>query len=184
MSDDIIQRAMRFASLCHGALNQRRKYTGDPYITHPAAVAAIVSAVPHTDEMIAAAWLHDVVEDTPATIDDVREVAGEGVAMLVEMVTDVSRPADGNRETRKLLDREHIARASPAAKTIKLADLIDNAGSIVAHDEKFARVYIREKALLLDVLVDGDPALHARASRIVREATARLERSLSNGNPG
>ena len=152
---------------CKAHVAQKRKYTGEPYIAHPSAVVALVQSVPHTPEMIAAAWLHDTVEDTDTTLDDVRRAFGDAVADLVEMLTDVSRPEDGNRAARKALDREHIAKASPQAKTIKLADLIDNSRSIMAHDPTFARVYLAEKRLLLDVLTEGDPALYAMARRIV-----------------
>jgi len=60
-----------------------------------------------------AAWLHDTVEDTPCTLDDVRNMCGEEVAVLVEMLTDTSKPEDGNRAARKAIDREHTAKASP-----------------------------------------------------------------------
>ncbi len=85
------------------------------------------------------------------------------MAFLVLEVTDVSRPEDGNREARKAIDREHLARSSPEGATIKLADLIDNTKSIVAHDKGFARVYLPEMEKLLEVLRHGDPALWQRA---------------------
>lgn len=50
------QRAREFAEAAHARIDQRRKYTGEPYIAHPAAVVELVRSVPHTDEMIAAAW--------------------------------------------------------------------------------------------------------------------------------
>jgi (p)ppGpp synthase/HD superfamily hydrolase len=167
---DIEQRAAAFAAWQHNAINQRRKYTGEPYINHPAAVAEIVRSVPHTEEMLAAAWLHDTVEDTGATIIDIQVEFGLEVASLVEQITDVSCPSDGNRKTRKALDRDHIAKASPQAKTIKLADLIDNSASIVAHDPEFAKVYLEEKAALLEVLREGDPGLWKCANAIVQNA--------------
>jgi (p)ppGpp synthase/HD superfamily hydrolase len=61
--------------------------------------------------MIAAAWLHDVVEDTPVTLEDLHSEFGEGIAELVEALTDISRPEDGNRRKRKAIDREHLAHA-------------------------------------------------------------------------
>jgi hypothetical protein len=79
------------------------------------------------------------------------------------MLTDVSRPEDGNRAARKAIDLAHTAKASPAAKTIKLADLIDNTRSIVERDPDFAKVYLQEKARLLEVLQEGDPTLMAMA---------------------
>lgn len=170
----IERRAMEFATHYHGIIDHRRKYTGEPYIVHPAAVAKIVKTVSHTPEMVAAAWLHDVVEDTPATIEEVRGTFGAEVAGLVEMLTDVSRPEDGNRSKRKAIDLAHIAHATPSAKTIKLADLIDNTRSIVAHDAGFACVYLVEKARLLKVLRDGDPALWFMADSILAEACGKL----------
>ncbi|MBS3951791.1 MAG: bifunctional (p)ppGpp synthetase/guanosine-3',5'-bis(diphosphate) 3'-pyrophosphohydrolase [Methylomicrobium sp.] len=127
------QTAIDFATSYHASIDHRRKYTGEPYIAHLVAVAELLRSVPHTETeaMICAAWLHNVVEDTPATLDDVERVFGGDVTALVEMLADVSKLTDGNRAKRKNMDREHIAKASPQAKTIKLADLIDNMRSIV-----------------------------------------------------
>lgn len=155
------QRAKKFARLAHR--NQVRKYTGEPYITHPEAVVGLVRSVPHTEEMICAAWLHDTVEDTAATIEEVGEVFGWRVAALVEQLTDVSKLSDGNRGVRKAIDREHTAKACADAQTIKLADLIHNTISIVEFGKDFAPIYLKEKRLLLDVLVDGSPLLLERA---------------------
>lgn len=165
--DDLIAAAHAFAAEAHGAINHRRKYTGEPYITHPTEVAGIVASRPHTPEMIAAAYLHDTVEDTPTTIDQIRQQFGPVVAKLVDDLTDVSKLGDGNRAKRKELDRAHTAAASNQAKTIKLADLISNSRSILQHDPNFAQVYMAEKRALLDALVGGDPLLMSIAQRIV-----------------
>ena len=159
------QRAREFATKAHEG--QHRKYTGEPYIAHPEAVAELVRTVPHSDHMLAAAWLHDTVEDTDTMLLEILEVFGSDVAVLVEGLTDISRPSDGNRAVRKAIDREHTSRAVWAAKTIKLADLIDNSRSITAHDPQFAKVYMKEKALLLDVLTEGDQKLLGIARGIV-----------------
>jgi (p)ppGpp synthase/HD superfamily hydrolase len=160
---DLEQRALAFAKAAHESIDQRRKYTSEPYIVHPMAVAELVRSVPHTPEMIAAAYLHDVVEDTPITIGQVRAEFGPVVGDLVEWLTDVSKPSDGNRRVRKELDRQHLAKAPPDAKTIKLADLIDNALTIRERDRSFWKVYKREKMALLEVLKEGDPTLWAKA---------------------
>jgi len=157
MLDDVL----KFATKAHG--DQKRKYTGDPYIVHPIAVANIVKTVPHTDEMIAAALLHDVVEDTPVTLQEIKDTFGSKVAELVDWLTDVSKPEDGNRKTRKAIDRDRLAKAPADAQTIKLADLINNTESIVANDPSFAKVYLLEKKDLLKVLTKGDKTLYNKA---------------------
>jgi len=153
---------------------QVRKYSGEPYWTHPAAVAALVSTVTADAEIIAAAYLHDVVEDTSVSLEEIREAFGDRVASLVENLTDVSKPEHGNRAARKFIDRMHTKNAHPDAKTIKLADLIDNAKSIQLHDEAFAAVYMAEKRALLTVLGDGDAMLFAQAYAIVEGYYAGL----------
>ncbi len=165
MSVEKILEAVIFAQEAHRG--QVRKYTGEPYITHPIAVSEIVDTVSSDEEMIVAAILHDTVEDTDTTLDDIRDVFGLRVSLLVDDLTDVSQPGDGNRAIRKKKDLEHTAKASPDAKTIKLADLIHNTQSIVAKDPKFAKTYIAEKALLLEVLTEGNQELHKRAMALV-----------------
>ena len=165
---DIVRKAQVYAMAAHAAVGQKRKYTGEPYIVHPGEVASIVASVPgSTPDMVAAAWLHDVIEDTGCTFTDVHMAFGIDIATLVGWLTDVSKPEDGPRWYRKKLDREHTAQAPAEAQTIKLADLISNSRSIMQHDPKFAKVYLEEKRLLLEVLTRGDAGLHARASEFV-----------------
>ena len=174
MMTDIVARADAFAARAHSAINHKRKYTGDDYIVHPREVAAIVATVPHTPEMLAAALLHDTVEDTGVTIETIRAEFGAVVAGLVADLTDVSTPGGGNRAIRKGIDLAHTAGASPSAKTIKLADLLSNTASIVAHDPGFARVYLKEKAAMLEVMTDGDATLLARAKAALATSLAKL----------
>jgi (p)ppGpp synthase/HD superfamily hydrolase len=159
----IVDRAIEFATIAHEG--QVRKYTGEPYITHPIAVAKIVATVPHTTEMLVAAVLHDTVEDCDVTLEDIEREFGKEVMTLVFWLTDVSQPSDGNRAQRKALDRAHLALAPAAAQTIKVCDLIHNTASIRQHDLDFWIVYRKEKLLLMDILVDADPTLRARAMR-------------------
>lgn len=171
--DHLPAAAMAYAAGAHIAKGQRRKYNSEPYIAHPARVVEILKSAGIVDpEVLAAAWLHDVVEDTDATIEDIEQFFTPRVAQLVDEVTDVSRPEDGNRARRKEIDRQHLAQASPDGKSIKLADLIDNTSDICANDPNFARIYMREKHALLEVLGDGHPILFARASRFVTEYIA------------
>ena len=160
-----IDKAIIFAAKAHAG--QVRKYSGIPYITHPLAVMEVVSTVEHDEDMLVAAILHDTVEDTETTINDISIYFGNDVAELVDCLTDVSKPSDGNRALRKKIDRLMIASASPQVKTIKLADLIHNSESISKCDPEFAKVYMAEKKLLLGTLTGGDKNLMKIATKIV-----------------
>jgi (p)ppGpp synthase/HD superfamily hydrolase len=149
---DIIQKAKLFATVAHAAVGQKRKYSGDDYIVHPIRVARLVKEHGGTDEMIAAALLHDVIEDTHVSPAMIAEEFGWVVFKLVLELTDTSKPEDGNRAVRKGIDAKRLGLASEQAQIIKLADLIDNSADIVANDPKFAKVFLQEKANLLDIM--------------------------------
>jgi (p)ppGpp synthase/HD superfamily hydrolase len=165
---DLEGKARRFANVAH--VTQIRKYTMEPYIYHPAEVADIVRTVPHDEEMLAAAWLHDVVEDCGVKGATIWNEFGSAVCFMVMQLTDVSRPSDGRREVRKRIDREHSARSCPGAQTVKLADIISNSKNILANDENFSKIYLPEKRELLRVLTKGDQELWDQADKICREA--------------
>lgn len=172
--DELIARAREYAVSAHARINQLRKYSLQPYDVHLRAVAGLVASVGADRAMIAAAWLHDIVEDTPATFEDIEREFGPDVVGLVKELTDVSKPGDGNRAARKALDREHLARGSARAKTIKLADIIDNCTDICRHDPKFGRVYLAEARSLLEVLREGHPGLHAMAGETLTECARKI----------
>lgn len=161
---DIVEKARLFAQEAHK--NQKRKYSGEPYFVHCEEVAKIVESIGSDDNMIAAAYLHDTVEDTGTSLATIVDEFGMDVAALVEDLTDVSKPIDGNRAARKKMDRLHTAKASPRAKTIKLADLISNSRDILKRDPDFAKVYLAEKKLLLEVLTEGNGFLYQQAMSI------------------
>lgn len=176
-SDDLVARARYYAERAHGAIDHRRKYSGRPYAEHLERVAARVADATGDPEAVAAAWLHDVVEDTPTTHAEIEAAFGPRVAALVHALTDADR-AVGNRAARKAIDRARLADAPAAAQSVKLADLIDNAEDIAIHDPHFARVYLREMGALLEVLTRGHPGLldearriHARLARRRRDVT-------------
>lgn len=171
---NITERAELFATAAHGATGQTRKYTDEPYVVHLREVAQLVAEHGGDDAMIAAAWLHDVVEDTAITLDQITAHFGDDVASLVFALTDVSRPEDGNRATRKELDRRHVAKAPARAMTIKLADIISNISSIAQFDPVFAEVYLPERTRVLEVLGAGDPALFQKAEQALNAARAHL----------
>lgn len=158
--------AVEFAERAHRG--QTRKYSGEPYIIHPFEVSRILAEAGYPPSVMTAGVLHDVVEDTPHTIDEISILFGGRVAALVAMVTDVSVPTDGNRAFRKKLDLIHLSASDHDGATIKLADLISNTQSITKCDPTFAKTYMAEKKELLKVLWHGNRFLWARATSMVR----------------
>jgi (p)ppGpp synthase/HD superfamily hydrolase len=178
---NIRQKAQDFATKAHANAGQVRKFTGEPYIVHPAAVVELLQAIDPSDEMIAAAWLHDVVEDTDVTLMDIQNEFGTVVAQYIEMLTDSqTRSSGGERIHRKNTNLLHTSQACPEAQSIKLCDLIDNASMVVERDPIFARQYLLEMKRLLLVLTKGDTTLHQRASHIYEKGVSLL--CLQQGN--
>lgn len=168
--------ALRFASEAHA--EQKRKYTEEPYIEHPKRVAELVRTVAHTPEMICAAYLHDVVEDTPVSIEEIEQRFGKEVADLVLELTDeymTEKYPHLNRKKRKEKEVARQAEMTEQAKTIKLADVIDNTRDIVMNDKNFARRYIPEMEALTNVLRQGDPQLFEQAWKEVQRGKESLK---------
>lgn len=145
---ELIKKAALYASNAHK--DQLRKYTFEPYIVHPNNVINILKDAGVTNEnMLCAAYLHDTVEDCGVTFEDIQQEFNAEISGLVYYLTDISKKEDGNRATRKRIDREHILKGPVESVTIKLADLIDNTSSISKHDPGFARKYLAEKEQIL-----------------------------------
>ena len=163
---NLYDKAKVFSMAAHEAIGQKRKYTGEPYYTHPQRVAEILQEVQYTlpEEAFAVALLHDVVEDTKVELHTIGEVFGamveQGVALLTDMPT---REGGPNRARRKELDRTRLSQAPGWVQTVKVADLIDNTSTIVEYDPSFAKVYLAEKRLLLAELTQADPILIKKA---------------------
>ena len=157
--------AYLFAEEAHAG--QVRKYTGEPYITHPMAVAEIVRGVGGDEAMIAGALLHDVIEDCGVLKSELVERFGGDVANLVDDLSDKAEMSMGNRKVRKEFEKNRLGTISNRAKTIKLADLIHNSGSILRHGKDFAFIYMEEKKALLPMLEGGNTTLYAEAEKII-----------------
>lgn len=150
----IVDMAKAFAIAAHEAVQQKRKYTGDPYYRHPLEVLDILCQYyDPTPEQQCAALLHDVVEDTGVTLEVIRQLFGAEVTRLVEDLTDVPVSA-GSRRERNLMNKIRLANASFSVQIIKCSDTISNSRSIVAGDKDFAYVYIPEKLASLVVMRD------------------------------
>jgi len=165
---------LRFAQSWHG--DQLRKYTNEPYLAHLRQVGRILLAIHASTDVVKAGILHDILEDTQATLAILEEEFGSKVASLVLEVSDKSVLSDGNRATRKEIDRRHLAKASIEGKTIKLADVISNTPDIVKLDPKFAMVYLSEIEGLLNVLADGNQELVSRAYKLLEQEKTILHR--------
>lgn len=175
---DMQQEALEFARRAHG--EQQRKFTHEPYIEHPKRVAEMVKKVPHTNAMICAAYLHDVVEDTPVTYQEIENCFGQEVAQLVLELTDKYMKEaypSLNRKTRKKKEVARQATMSVEAKTIKLADVIDNTRDIIRHDKDFAVKYIPEMEALVEALQGGNFQLMMHACYEVYKAKQELIQS-------
>lgn len=172
---DVITRAADFARDAHNRIGQLRKYSNLPYITHPQAVANIVATVTDDANTIAAAWLHDVVEDVEdVPIAQIDARFGKDIAGLVADLTKVSKGTGEIRKKRVELDCHHLAGADPRAKTIKLADIIHNLSDLADRDPETARKYVPEKELQLQVLGDGDGSLFRRATQLIGKLKEQL----------
>ncbi|WP_316196655.1 HD domain-containing protein [Bradyrhizobium sp. SZCCHNS3053] len=174
-----INKARDFANSAHGT--QTRKYTGVPYWHHLQEVAQTLLRYSASPQLVAAGWLHDVLEDTSVTYEMLQDEFDMVIAHLVLEVTDVSRPAHGKRPFRKRLDRQYLAGASAYGQMIKCADIISNTRDIVANDLRFARgCYVAEKVALIDVLSNArmlSYPLWKAAYDVVEQAKMEVERA-------
>ena len=143
----LLGKAIAFATERHEG--QYRRYDNEPYINHPLRVSETVRRASLDREVIAASILHDVVEDTDTTLEEISEIFGSNVAKYVDDMTDISKPEDGNRKARLTIDFAHTAQGHPISKTIKIADVLDNLRDVYEKDPRYAQKYCREKEVLL-----------------------------------
>lgn len=176
-SDKIEHEIFLFAANAH--FGQERKYTFEPYINHCVSVANKVKENGGTPSMVYAALLHDVVEDTKITPDEIKAfllsiglipfVANNIVQMVEDLTDKYTSEAypDLNRRKRKTLECQRLASIQPKSQTIKYCDLIDNSRSILENDPEFAKTYLSEKSDILAVMNKGDADLYAEACRLI-----------------
>ncbi len=150
--DNIIVQAAQFARKAHEG--QQRKYNNAPYITHPVRVAGRVATLDESNAtMVAAAFLHDVIEDCGISYAAIEDIFGKDIADLVLELTN-DKTIQGNRAERKRQNRERFKNASKQAKIIKLVDRIDNLCELDWSDG-FSKLYASESLLLLDTSLTG-----------------------------
>jgi (p)ppGpp synthase/HD superfamily hydrolase len=175
-----------FADKSHGM--QLRKWTAERYIVHPLRVMEVVREYNDNTPVLAAALLHDVLEDTPVTAAEMEEAlvqvmdqeqTTETLKLVIEL-TDVF-VSEGyprlNRRSRKEKEADRLSRVSTDAQTIKYADIIDNVTDIVRQDADFAKIYVQEAKKMLLVMDAGHPALRTRATEIADQCLRELKKS-------
>jgi (p)ppGpp synthase/HD superfamily hydrolase len=182
--NDILEKVRSFTDQAHG--DQQRKYSKERYIVHP--VRVMETCREYTEELpvLAAALLHDVLEDTPVSREEIRKFLDTTMGpeqslktlKLVEELTDIYTKKDYpmlNRRSRKAREVERLAHVSEEAQLIKYADIMDNATNIFIHDPDFAMVYLHEGRALLKRMNKGNPELYDRAVKTVDDCLELLE---------
>lgn len=175
MSEPLVREAYIFAEAAHAAVGQLRPTLSDPnvpYIVHPIEVADIVASVSGaTKHQVAAALLHDVLEDTKVKAALLVKLFGLTVAEYVVYLTDYYTPENTptmNRAKRKELEAVRLSTAPVAVKTIKLADGLSNTPSIAANKPDFMKVYGLEKRRVLEALRGGDAGLWVKLDEMLK----------------
>jgi (p)ppGpp synthase/HD superfamily hydrolase len=134
--------------------HKNQKYGVHPYVTHLADVVARVKTITQDPEIIAAAWLHDTVEDTDVTLEQIKQQFGDNVANIVWAVT-------GRGESRKEKMANAIAKIAqtPGSELVKSADRLSNVSASLANNPKKLKMYRDEHKDLSPVLGNNALAL-------------------------
>lgn len=175
MKEDLIliTKAAALAAKVHSG--QKRKYNGADYFTHPCRVAATVALYTSDPAIIAAAYLHDVLEDTETPEKEILKLdslSGKYILFLVKSLTNPSKEMKGlPRAERKALDRKHLSEVDDDnVKLIKLIDRIDNLKEMVGAETDFKSLYASESFLLVKVL----KGTHKILEKELTEAASKL----------
>ncbi len=162
--------AVIFAAQVHNGMI--RKAAGTPYLVHPIEVAAIASSITNDPEVLSAAVLHDVLEDTPTSKDELYERFGERVTKLVLSETENKRKGEPPRQTWMIRKEESLKELEeaedPGVQIVWLADKLSNMRS-------FYRLYAREGMDLWSVFNQPDPAAQMWYYERVRDLTMSLQ---------
>ncbi|MBP5549466.1 MAG: bifunctional (p)ppGpp synthetase/guanosine-3',5'-bis(diphosphate) 3'-pyrophosphohydrolase [Bacteroidales bacterium] len=169
LDTSLLDRAIIFAVKAHAGTERRGK--GFPYIVHPMEAMEIVASITPDQELLAAAALHDTVEDTDVTIEQIREEFGPRIASLVETESDVV-PAGASEEdswtARKKVGLDRLQHASRDAKIVAMGDKLSNMRAI-------ARDYAVKGDDLWNLFHLKDPKAHAWRYRALADALRELE---------
>ena len=171
----LVSEAAEFAARRHAGM-ARKGRGNEPYINHPAEVANLLAAVSDgaDAELVAAGWLHDTIEDTDTTRDELAQKFGERVADLVVEVTDDMNLSQAERRQKQIEDAPH---KSPAAKLIKIADKVSNIRArMVPEPSEAQRVDLAAYVIWAEKVVAGCRDVNAKLDTKFDE-TVRAARS-------
>lgn len=152
-----------------------------PYIVHPLQVATNVDCLNISDQelkikMICAAIGHDLLEDTSVTGQEIIDVAGEDVLILIKELTNPSKSMKAPRYIRKQVDRDHLKTVSNEAKIIKLIDRTVNLEDFEGCDDvNFVKLYIKESRDLLEVIKNADEQLAFILNKTIENLENKLD---------
>ncbi|MCQ2068486.1 MAG: HD domain-containing protein [Bacteroidaceae bacterium] len=165
----LLDRAIIFAVRAHAGTERRGK--GFPYIVHPMEAVSIAATITPDQEILAAAALHDTVEDTDVTVDQIRSEFGERIASLVAAETDAVMEGKSENETwheRKQAAIDRLARVSRDAKIVAMGDKLSNMRAI-------ARDYAIQGDALWNLFHVNDPSEHEWHYRGLADALRDLK---------
>ena len=169
LDTELLDRAIVFAVRAHAGTERRGK--GYPYIVHPLEAVEIVATMTADQELLAAAALHDTVEDTDVTVEQLRQEFGDRIATLVAEESD-EMPAGMSEEDswhgRKQAAIDRLSRASREAKMVALGDKLSNMRAI-------ARDYAVQGDALWNIFHAKDPKDHEWHYRGLADAQRELE---------
>lgn len=204
---DSLIRAIEFGRYCHKSIDQKRKYTGEPYYEHTEAVAYDVALnLKHTVgayryalrsgmgianlATVIAALEHDILEDVFPNVSPARKIeinkgidtfplsVRDFVNSLTDIFTSENYP-ELNRKHRKLLEASRLGQTDMRTQLIKLCDIKNNTFSIVQHDPGFAVTYLKEKDQLLALLTKAPKALRDAVITQLKEEAKKLDIKLT-----
>ena len=168
LDTSLLDRAIIFAVRAHAGTERRGK--GFPYIVHPMEAVEIVATMTRDQELLAAAALHDTVEDTDTTVEQIREEFGDRIASLVASESDTMPEGVSEEDSwhaRKQAAIDRLARASHDAKIVALGDKLSNMRAI-------ARDYAQQGDGLWDLFHSKDPKDHEWHYRGLADALSEL----------
>jgi (p)ppGpp synthase/HD superfamily hydrolase len=181
--DAVLEQIRDFADTAHG--EQLRKYTPERYIVHLVRVMELCRPYTASLPVLAAALLHDVLEDTATSKSDMHRfllsVMNEGdaaqtVQLVIELTDVYTKPKfpRWNRRKRKRKEAQRIEQTSADAQTVKYADIMDNCREIAVQDPEFAGLFLLECKLLLQKIPKGNRELYEQAQKTVDECLLKV----------